>query len=113
MSLMLKKIAPAVSTKDVESFNNVIASKAQKRIHYSGSSSLENRVSYAVAEKNMGTQYISKINTLVGVSSGTIFKKYAERKDNIRKRRLLYENKREFKKQKKKKNKEESNKFSV
>jgi hypothetical protein len=85
-----EKIAPAASTKDVESFNNVIASKAPKRIHYSGSSSLENRVSCAVAEKNMGTQYVSKINTLVGVSPGTILKKYAERKDNIRKRRLLY-----------------------
>jgi len=49
--------------KGVESFNNVIASKAPKRIHYSGSGSLENRVSCAVAEKNMGTQYVRKINT--------------------------------------------------
>ena len=96
-----KSLPPAASSKDVESFNNVIASiKAPKRFHCSGSGSLENRISCAVAEKNMGTQYVSNINTLVGVSTGTIFKKYAERKDNIRKRRLLYENKRLFKKQK-------------
>lgn len=95
-----EKIAPAASTKDVESFNNVIASKAPKRIHYSGSSSLQNRVNCAVAEKNIGSHYVNRINTLAGISPGTIFKKYAERKDKIRKRRLLFENTREFKKQK-------------
>ena len=39
-----EKIAPRGSTKEVESFNNMIAAKAPKRIHYSASASLINRV---------------------------------------------------------------------
>lgn len=96
----VEKIAPAASTKDVESFNNMIASKAPKRIHFAASSSLQNRVNCAVAEKNIGSNYVNQVNTSVGVSPGSIFKKYAERKDNTRKRRLQYENTRAFKKQK-------------
>lgn len=94
-----EKIALGASNKDVESFNNVIASKAPKRMPYSRSSSLQNHVNCAAAGKNSGSQYVNKINTLVGISPGTIFKKYAERKDKTRKRGLLYENTREFKKQ--------------
>ncbi|XP_062576921.1 uncharacterized protein LOC134267321 isoform X2 [Saccostrea cucullata] len=94
------KISPAASTRDVESFNNSIAAKAPKRLHYSSSSSLQNRVSCAVAEKNMGSTYVNKVNELVGVSPGRVFQKLAEKKDKTRKRRLAYENTREFKKRK-------------
>ena len=78
-----EKIAPAASTKDVESFNNSIASKAPKRIHYSASSSLHNRVNCAVAEKNIGTQYVNEVNSKIGVSPGVVFKKFAEKRTTL------------------------------
>ena len=56
------KIAPGASTKEVESFNNMLASKAPKRYHYSASGSLKNRLSCTVAQKNAGCSYINKIN---------------------------------------------------
>lgn len=95
-----EKIAPGGSTKDVESFNNIVASKAPKRCHYSASSSLKNRVNCAVAEKNIGSHYITQVNKSIGLSPGNVYAKHAARKDNTRKRRLLYENTLTFKKRK-------------
>ena len=85
------KIAPGGSTKDVESFNNMIASKAPKRCHYSSSSSLKNRVGCAVAHKNLRNGYVNKVNTAVGVSPGRIYALHAKRKDTERKRLRKYQ----------------------
>ncbi|XP_060598062.1 uncharacterized protein LOC132751871 [Ruditapes philippinarum] len=105
------KISPAASTKDVESFNNMIASKAPKRCHYSSTSSLQNRVNCVVAEKNLGSTYVSQVNKSIGISPGKFYSKHAERKDNKRKRRLEFENTLTFKKRKieKKMNKSKQN----
>ncbi|CAC5422396.1 unnamed protein product [Mytilus coruscus] len=43
-----------------ESFNNTVAFKAPKRLHYSGSASLRYRVCSAVLQKNEGYEYMSK-----------------------------------------------------
>lgn len=55
-----KKIAELGSTQANESINNSIASKAPKRFHYSGSASLNYRVSAAVAQKNIGHTYVPR-----------------------------------------------------
>lgn len=95
-----EKIAPAASTKEVESFNNVIASKAPKRCHYSGSESLRSRVNCAVAQKNMGHTYVSNINTLLGISPGKISALVGSKRDRKRKQLREIENSREHKKRK-------------
>lgn len=53
------------STQANESINNSIASKAPKRFHYSGSASLNYRVSAAVAQKNIGHTYVSKVDRYI------------------------------------------------
>lgn len=94
------KIAPGGSTKDVESFNNMVASKAPKRSHYSGSASLYHRTSCAVAEKNLGTSYINEVNISLGISPGKLFQEHAEKVDRKRKRKSEHENSVEFKRRK-------------
>ena len=107
------KIAPAASTKDVESFNNMVAAKAPKCCHYSATSSVQNRFkcNCVVAEKNIGSPYITEVNKSLGISPGRFYSKYAERKDYKRKRRLEFENTVTLKRQKlqKRMNKSKSN----
>ncbi|XP_053391808.1 uncharacterized protein LOC128554565 [Mercenaria mercenaria] len=97
------KIAPGGSTKDVESFNNMVVTKAPKRCHYSASKSLSNRLNCAVAQKNIGHSYITKVNKAIVVSPGYIASRYAKLKEMKHLRRLLFENSKEYKKQKLKK----------
>ena len=47
-----ERIAPGGSTKELESFNHMIATKASKSRHYSSSESLATRVGCAVLQKN-------------------------------------------------------------
>ena len=86
-----EKIAPGGSTREVESFNNVVASKAQKRTHFSGSGNLSRRVGCAVAQKNMGNTYVSEIFKKVGLSPGKVSLQEAQKRDSERKRQLHYE----------------------
>ena len=92
-----EKIAPGGSTKDVESFNNMVASKAPKRCHFSASGNLNSRVGCAVAQKNLGNSYINTINERILLSPGIIYSEEATRRDSERKRQKLYTNKRENK----------------
>ena len=62
------KIAPCGSTNDVESFHNMISSKAPKVNHYAASESLQARVGCAVAQKNLGQGYITKVCTQADLS---------------------------------------------
>ncbi|XP_070547580.1 uncharacterized protein [Ptychodera flava] len=50
------------SSKGNESLNMVIASKAPKAKHYSGSNSFNFRVAAAVAQKNLGHTYVSQVH---------------------------------------------------
>ncbi len=93
-----EKIAPAALTKEVESFNNMVASKAPKRCHYSGSESLRSRVDCAAAQKNLGHSYIQEVNISLGLSPGTVSKATATKRDRKRKQQSSLQNSREFKK---------------
>ncbi|XP_062601160.1 uncharacterized protein LOC134262849 [Saccostrea cucullata] len=85
-----QKISKLGSTQANESLNNTIASKAPKKNHYSGSGSLWFRVSAAVAQKNIGHNYVSKVNTRTGLSPGAYTKKLALLRDlQHRKRKAL------------------------
>ena len=86
-----EKIAPGGSTKDVESFNNMVAAKAPKRCHYSASGSLKTRVDCAVAQKNIGNGYVNTVNESLGMSPGRVYHEHAKRKDTQRKRQQEYE----------------------
>ncbi|VDI69646.1 myosin V [Mytilus galloprovincialis] len=106
MSNNSHKLAPGGSTKDVESLNGIFASKAPKRICYSASESLKNRVSATVAQKNIGYHYISELHLEAGLSPNKITKKQSECLSKERKRQLIYNQQPEVKKRKIKTNNE-------
>ena len=56
------KLADLQSTQANESLNQMIARKAPKSLHYSSSESLNYRVSSAIAQKNEGLAYVSKVS---------------------------------------------------
>ncbi|XP_077988114.1 uncharacterized protein LOC144442609 [Glandiceps talaboti] len=65
-----KELARIGSSQGNESMNMVIASKAPKAKHYSGSTSFNYRVAAAVAQKNLGHTYVSQVcNVSQGCSS--------------------------------------------
>ncbi|CAG2186089.1 unnamed protein product [Mytilus edulis] len=106
MSNNSHKLAPGGSTKDVESLNGIFASKAPKRICYSASESLKNRVSATVAQKNIGYHYISELHLEAGLSPNKITKKQSECLSKERKRQLIYNQQPEVKRRKIKTNNE-------
>ena len=57
-----EKLANLQSIQANESLNNVIASKAPQATHHSGSESLSYRVAAAVAQKNVGNTFVSKVS---------------------------------------------------
>ncbi|VDI00562.1 Hypothetical predicted protein [Mytilus galloprovincialis] len=65
---------------------HIFASKAPKRICYSASESLKNRVSATVAQKNIGYHYISELHLEAGLSPNKITKKQSECLSKERKR---------------------------
>ena len=91
------KIAPGGSTKEVESFNSMVATKAPKRCHFSASGNLLSRVGCAVAQKNMGNSYMNAVNEKLGLSPGRVYEEEAGRRDTERKRQREYKNKHETK----------------
>lgn len=92
------KLSPCASTKEVESFHNIMHSKAPKARHYSSSGSLKTRVDCAVAQKNIGHTYINEVNTSMEMSPGNIANRTAEKRDKRRKAMNSIENSKEFKK---------------
>ncbi|XP_076082975.1 uncharacterized protein LOC143054015 [Mytilus galloprovincialis] len=65
-----KKLSKLASSQANESFNHTVSTKAAKNKHYSGSSSLNYRVSAAVLQKNEGYGYVSKVSEAAGLSPG-------------------------------------------
>ena len=59
-----KKLAPCGSTLANESFNNSVASKAPKALHYSSSESLDFKVKVAACQKNIGYSYVSEVGLI-------------------------------------------------
>ncbi|CAC5394753.1 unnamed protein product [Mytilus coruscus] len=58
------------STQGNENFNQIVASKAPKSRFYGGSSSLSNRLSASVLQKNEGYTWLSKVNEASLLSPG-------------------------------------------
>ncbi|XP_069116956.1 uncharacterized protein [Argopecten irradians] len=56
------KLAFASSTQSNENFNNIVASKAPKNHHTSGSESLDYRVNAAASQKNTGYTYLVDVS---------------------------------------------------
>jgi len=56
------KLCNLDSTNSCENMNNLIARKAPKMLHFSGSESLNYRVAAAVAEKHCGYGYICEVS---------------------------------------------------
>ena len=59
------KLASLGSTQSNESFNRIVASKAPKAGHFSGSANLNYRVAAGVAQKNEGHQYVMKVRLCI------------------------------------------------
>ena len=92
-----EKIAPCASTKENENFNHIVFSKAPKSRHYAGSESLQTRVNCAVAQKNVGYEYVSEINKATGLSPGTVTQMDVLRRAKKRKCSLDVKNTRKYK----------------
>ena len=90
-------IAPCGRTRDNESFNNIVAAKAPKAQHYSSSGSLKARVGAAVAQKNLGSTYLSKVYETCGLSPGSRFQSHATKTDKRKRQTNLYKTSVEYK----------------
>ncbi|CAC5400869.1 unnamed protein product [Mytilus coruscus] len=85
-----EKLASLGSTQANESFNKTVGSKAPKSHHYSGSASLNYRVTGSVLQKNIGYTYVSLVHKRMGLSSGAHTMCLAKLKDlQSRKRRAI------------------------
>ena len=67
------KLSNLGSTQGNESFNKIVASKAPKSHHYSGSASLNYRVAAGVAQKNSGQKYITTVIIVIKFYSYVMF----------------------------------------
>ena len=95
-----EKIAPCGSTKEVESFNYMVASKAPKRCHFSGSKNLLIRVACAVAQKNLGNTYLDEIYKEAGLSPCKVATRTGRKRDLEREKQIEYTNRRDVKRRK-------------
>ncbi|CAC5365474.1 unnamed protein product [Mytilus coruscus] len=80
------QLSKLCSSQANERFNSTVASKAPKRIHYSGSASLGYQFWFAVLQKNQGYEYMSKVNKAADMSPGKETMKRAG-KINVRRAR--------------------------
>ncbi|XP_053407937.1 uncharacterized protein LOC128559651 [Mercenaria mercenaria] len=85
---MLHKLSDLQSSNLNENLNQMIARKAPKAVHYSGSESLDYRISAAVSQKNEGQFYLVKVNETHNLSPGKFTQKKLnalDQKRNLRK----------------------------
>ncbi|XP_052101228.1 uncharacterized protein LOC127735165 [Mytilus californianus] len=85
------------STQGNENFNQIVASKAPKSRFYGGSSSLSNRLSASVLQKNEGYTWLSKVNEASLLSPGQHTLRIGKRMDKKLKRERERQNTKEFK----------------
>ena len=74
-----KNLAPLASTQLNENFNAMVAAKAPKSRHYSGSNTLNVCVSAAVHQKNMGQLYLCSVFRKAGLQNYTITQQLAKK----------------------------------
>ncbi|XP_069102792.1 uncharacterized protein [Argopecten irradians] len=93
-----KSLLELGSTQANENFNQMVSSKAPKSRHYGGSSSLINRVSATVLQKNEGQTYLTKVNKASLLSPGEVILKLTSKLDERRRKRRIKEKTLSFKK---------------
>ena len=77
------KFASAASSQSNESLNNMMCSKAPKRICYSLSESSDYRFAATVAQKNCGTDYLIRCMDVAGMSWNNTLQKYIQHSEKI------------------------------
>ncbi|KAK3084401.1 hypothetical protein FSP39_012922 [Pinctada imbricata] len=93
----VKKLVDLDSSNANENLNQLIAKKAPKAQHYSGSESLSYRVSAAIAQKNEGHQYLLQVNSECNLSPGKKTEVRLKRLDKKRLKKKERQTKRETK----------------
>ena len=84
-----ERLAPCASTNRNENFNNIVASKAPKNIHYSSSESLDFRISCAAAQNSRGRSYMCDVFREMELSPSRIHEKRAAQQDKTHNSRKL------------------------
>ena len=82
---VVRKIAQNASSQRNESLNSTIGSKHPKIRFYGGSESADQRVACAVAQKNIGKQYLKKVLENADITPGSIMDMQIEKMDDERK----------------------------
>ena len=80
------KLCPRGSSQRNEALNNTIGSKAPKIRHYGGSSSQDQRVAAAVAQKNLGHAYVPHVMEKLALSPGHHTQIHSLRMNKMKKR---------------------------
>ena len=91
------RLAPLGSSQPNESLNNTVCSKAPKAQHYSSSESNDFRVACAVAQKNLGYQYVHQSLSSVGLSPGQHCQNYAAKMEKKTAARQKMSNTKQYK----------------
>ena len=98
---MVKKLLQNVSSQRNESLNSTIGSKNPKTRFYGGSESADHRVACAVAQTNLGKQYLSKVLETVHITPRCTTTKQIQKMDYERKQDKIRKQSKEFKKRRK------------
>lgn len=85
----VEKIAHGATTKDVESFNNVVFLRHLSVFIIHHQAVCKSCKLCCCSKKNIGSGYVNKINENIVISPGSIYLKIVERKDKIRKGDIL------------------------
>ena len=87
------KLAQCGSTKECESFHNMLTSKASKRTHLCSTPyNLTTRIGLAVAQKNIGEEFIGQVNEKALLSPGQISIQFGLKKKRKIKINQVYAN---------------------
>ena len=100
--LVINKILENASSQINESFHNTVGSKVPKIRFFGGSESPDHRVAAAVAQTNLGKQYLADTLRCANIEPGTITEKNIRSMDNDREEQKKRKATVEFKKQRRK-----------
>ena len=98
---VVKKLLQNASSQRNESLNSTIGSENPKTRFYGGSESADHRVACAVAQTNLGKQYLSKVLETVHITPGCTMTKQIQKMDYERKQDKIRKQSKEFKKRRK------------
>ena len=100
--LVINKIVENASSQTNKSFHSTVGSKVPKVHFYGGSESSDQRVAAAVAQTNLGKQYLADTLRCANIEPGTVTEKNIRSMDNEREEHKKRKATVEFKKQRRK-----------